>query len=245
MKCIILAAGYATRLYPLTENFPKPLLKVGEKAILDWLIDDIHTSGAVDEYVVVTNHRFAGIFRDWAAGRDKPVTVVDDGTNTNETRLGAVRDIRFAVEELDIKDDALVIAGDNVLDFSLAPFIWFGRESGCACVMCYEESDLAKQRRTAIIAVDGEGVITSYEEKPKAPKSSLAVPPFYYYRARDLQRIPEALAAGCSYDAPGSFAAWLSKQTPMKAWRMPGRRDDIGNLESYREIQKTYQGIIR
>ena len=218
-------------------------MKVGEKAILDWLIDDIHTSGAVDEYVVVTNHRFAGIFRDWAAGRDKPVTLVDDGTNSNETRLGAVRDIRFAVEELDIKDDTLIIAGDNVLDFSLVLFIRFGRESGCACVMCYEESDLSKQQRTVIIAVDENNTITSYEEKPKAPKSSLAMPPFYYYRARNLQRIPEALAAGCGYDAPGSFTAWLSKQTPMKAWRMPGRRYDIGNLESYERVRAAYKGV--
>ena len=98
MKTVILAAGYATRLYPLTENFPKPLLKVGQKAILDWLIDDIHTSGLVDEYVVVSNHKFAGHFLEWAEGSDKPITVVDDGTSTNETRLGAVKDIQFAAE---------------------------------------------------------------------------------------------------------------------------------------------------
>ena len=244
MKCIILAAGYATRLYPLTENFPKPLLKVGEKAILDWLIDDIHTSGAVDEYVVVTNHKFAGHFRDWASGRDVPVTAVDDGTDTNETRLGAVRDIQYAIERRDIRDDVLVIAGDNVLDFSLVPFIRFGQESGCSCIMCYMENDLAKQQRTAIITVDRENTITSYEEKPKVPKSNLAVPPFYFYRAGDVKRIPEALAVGCGYDAPGSFAAWLSKQTPMKAWRMPGKRYDIGNLESYKAVQDTYRGII-
>ena len=98
MKTIILAAGYATRLYPLTENFPKPLLKVGRKAILDWLIDDIHTSALVDEYVVISNHKFADCFREWARTSDKPITVVDDGTSTNDTRLGAVKDIQFAVE---------------------------------------------------------------------------------------------------------------------------------------------------
>ena len=243
MKCIILAAGYATRLYPLTESFPKPLLKVGEKAILDWLIDDIHNAGNVDEYVVVSNHKFAGLFREWAVGRDKTVTIVDDGTSTNETRLGAVRDIQYAIEGRDIRDDVLVLAGDNVLDFSLVPFIRFGQESGCSCVMCYEENDLAKQQRTAIITLDGENAITSYEEKPRTPRSNLAVPPFYFYRAEDVKRIPEALASGCGYDAPGSFAAWLSKQTPMKAWRMSGKRYDIGNLESYRAVQNTYRGI--
>lgn len=242
MKTIILAAGYATRLYPLTENFPKPLLQVGEKAILDWLIDDIQASGLVDEYVVVTNHRFAGIFRDWAAARGGPVAVVDDGTCDNGTRLGAVKDIQFAVEARDMREDALVIAGDNVLDFSLVPFVRFGAENDCPCVMCYEENDLARQRRTAVITVNGDDIITSYEEKPVTPRGNLAVPPFYFYRAQDLRRIPEALAAGCGCDAPGSFAAWLSARTPMKAWRMPGSRYDIGNLESYEKIKATYRG---
>ena len=113
MKCLILAAGYATRLYPLTKNFPKPLLKIKDKAILDWLIDDIKTSGAIDEYVVITNHKFAAHFLVWAAGRpDDKITVVDDGTVTNETRLGAVRDIQFAIDSLGIDDDMLVIAAD-------------------------------------------------------------------------------------------------------------------------------------
>lgn len=245
MKTIILAAGYATRLYPLTENFPKPLLKVGEKTILDWLIDDIHTSGLVDAYIVVSNHKFADTFRRWADGHALPITVVDDGTDTNETRLGAVRDIQYALEKTGVHDDVLVIAGDNVLDFSLVPFIAFGRESGCSCVMCYEENEIARQRRTAIITVDASGTITSYEEKPQAPKSNLAVPPFYYYKARDAARIGEALDAGCGYDAPGSFAAWLSGQTPMKACRMPGRRYDVGNLESYEAIRTSYRGIAR
>ena len=243
MKCIILAAGYATRLYPLTKNFPKPLLKVGDRSLLDWLLDDIDAAGVMDEYVLVTNHRFAEIFREWAGGRDWPVTVLDDGTSDNESRLGAVRDIQFAVESQDIRDDVLVIAGDNLLDFSLAPFIRFGLEADCSCVMCYEENDPARQKRTAIVTLDGENTVTSYEEKPATPRGNLAVPPFYIYRARDVRRIPEALAEGCGHDAPGSFAAWLSRQTPMKAWRMPGNRYDVGSLESYERIRD--RGIIR
>lgn len=245
MKTIILAAGYATRLYPLTENFPKPLLKVGEKAILDWLIEDIHISGLMDEYIVISNHKFAAQFRAWAAKRPLPITVVDDGTDTNETRLGAVRDILFAVEARDVREDALVLAGDNVLDFSLVPFIRYGREHDCPCVMCYEENEPAKQRRTAIIMVDAADTITGYAEKPEQPQSNLAVPPFYFYRAQDIRRIPEALAEGCGTDAPGSFAAWLSMRTPMKAYRMPGSRYDIGNLESYERIKARYRGIVR
>ena len=116
MKCLILAAGYATRLYPLTENFPKPLLMVGEKTILDWLIDDIDTANIVDEYVVISNHKFAHHFDSWAKTKHQKVTVVDDGTSTNETRLGAVKDIQFAIDKLCLDDEMLVIAGDNVLD---------------------------------------------------------------------------------------------------------------------------------
>ena len=241
MKCILLAAGYATRLYPLTENFPKPLLKVGEKTILDWLIDDVKE--LVDEFIVISNHKFAGHFQEWADQHTLSITVVDDGTTTNETRQGAVKDIQYAIEKLVIDEDVLVLAGDNVLDFSLVPFVRFGQENGCSCIMCYEENELAKQQRTAIITLDGENTITSYEEKPKVPKSNLAVPPFYYYLAQDIRRIPEALEAGCGYDAPGSFAAWLSDQTHMKAYRMPGSRYDIGNLESYEKIKKTYKGV--
>ena len=245
MKCIILAAGYATRLYPLTENFPKPLLKVGEKTILDWLIDDLQQSGGIDEYVVITNHKFAESFRLWAGEKDCRITVVDDGTETNETRLGAVKDIQFAIEQLNLHDDTLVMAGDNVLDFSLCPFVEFAQKKGTSCVMCHEENRLEALRKTAVITIDQNGLITSYEEKPAEPKGNHAVPPFYYYRSADLARIPEALADGCGYDAPGSFAAWLSAQTPMHAYLMPGKRYDIGDLKSYQFVQETYKGILR
>ena len=144
MKCLILAAGYATRLYPLTENFPKPLLTVGDKTILDWLVDDIDEAGAVDEYVVISNHKYAKHFEDWAKTKVQKVTVVDDGTSTNDTRLGAVKDIQFAIDQLSLHDDMLVIAGDNVLDFSLTKFIAYAKEKKTSCVMRYYEPDSKK-----------------------------------------------------------------------------------------------------
>ena len=239
MKCIILAAGYATRLYPLTENFPKPLLKIGEKAILDWLVDDVFP--LIDEFIVVTNHKFAEQFKEWSQEKPQRIRVIDDGTESNETRLGAVKDIEIAAE--DINDDCVVMAGDNVLDFSLQRFVRFAIEKGTSCVMCHEENRLAALQKTAVITVDGNNLITSYEEKPREPKGQLAVPPFYFYRVADIHRIQEALDAGCGYDAPGSFAAWLSGQTPMHAYIMPGKRYDIGTLESYQFVQETYNGI--
>lgn len=239
---MILAAGYATRLYPLTKNFPKPLLDVCGRTILDWLLDDLAAAPEIDEYIVISNHRFAERFRAWAGTRAQKVTVVDDGTGTNETRLGAVRDIRFAMERLELDDDLLIMAGDNLLDFSLTGFVRFALGKGAPCVMCHPEKELARQQKTAIITVDKDGKITSYEEKPRLPKGSLAVPPFYYYPRREAKRIPEALAQGCHADAPGSFAAWLSGQTAMYAYMMPGRRYDIGSVESYEAVKNVFKG---
>ena len=172
--------------------------------------------------------------------RPYEITVIDDGTSTNETRLGAVKDIQLAVEKLNLADDLLVMAGDNVLDFSLSKFVDFAKEKNTSCVMCHEENELEKQQKTAIITLDNSDLITSYEEKPKEPKGNLAVPPFYCYRACDVKRIQEALNNGCGYDAPGSFAAWLSKQTPMHAYIMPGKRYDIGDINSYEYVKSVF-----
>ena len=188
MKCLILAAGYATRLYPLTENFPKPLLKVGDKTILDWLIDDI--GEAADSFVVISNHKFAEHFEKWAEGREN-ITVLDDGTSSNETRLGAVRDIQFAIESLGIDDDVLVIAGDNVLDFSLRTFIDYAKKVGTSSVMRYYEPSIEKLRKTGVAEVDEEGLILSMVEKPAEPKSHWCTPPFYFYQER--------LRCGCTW----------------------------------------------
>ena len=242
MKCIILAAGYATRLYPLTQNFPKPLLEVKGRPILDWIIEDVKDD--IEAFYVISNHKFAPCFQEWALQHTEPVTVIDDGTVSNETRLGAVKDIQFALDHYDIQGDVFVMAGDNLLNFSLRPFIAFSREKGTSCVMCHEEHALAALQKTAVITVDSDSMITSYEEKPVEPKGELAVPPFYIYREQDVARIPEALQAGCGYDAPGSFAAWLSHQTKMHAYRMPGRRYDIGDINSYNAVRENYAGIV-
>ncbi len=245
MKCIILAAGYATRLYPLTENFPKPLLKVGEKTILDWLLDDIHTAGLVDEYIVISNHKFAPHFQKWADGHSLPITVVDDGTSTNETRLGAVCDIQFAIDQLKLDDDLLIIAGDNVLDFSLTHFIRYAQEKGTSCVMRYYESDAKRLSKSGVSEIDGNEVLLSLEEKPTRPKSNWCTPPFYFYKAADVKKIKDAIVDGCGTDAPGSLVAWMCQHSTLHSMEMPGSRYDIGNLESYQKVQETYKGITR
>ncbi len=245
MKCVILAAGYATRLYPLTENFPKPLLKVGEKTILDWLLDDIHTAGLVDEYIVISNHKFAPHFQKWADSHCLPITVVDDGTSTNETRLGAVCDIQFAIDQLKLDDDLLIIAGDNVLDFSLTLFIRYAQEKDTSCTMRYFEADENRLRKCGVSEIDENEVLLSLEEKPAKPKSNWCTPPFYFYKATDAKKIRDAIADGCGTDAPGSLVAWMCQHSVLHSMEMPGSRYDIGNLESYQKVQKTYKGITR
>ncbi|MCR5005129.1 MAG: nucleotidyltransferase family protein [Clostridiales bacterium] len=238
MKCVILAAGYATRLYPLTENFPKPLLPVQGKPILDWLVEDI--GDAVDQYIVISNHKFVQHFQKWAEGRDNMV-VLDDGTESNETRLGAVRDVQFAVDALALEDDLLVIAGDNLLDFSLRTFIDYFQKKRTTCIMRYWEESKAKLQKAGVAVVDESDRILEMEEKPAEPKSHWCTPPFYVYKKEDVPLVKVGIESGCGVDAPGSFIAWLSSQTTVHALEMPGQRYDIGDLASYQEVEKVFQ----
>ena len=244
MKCLILAAGYATRLYPLTENFPKPLLKVQEKTILDWLIDAIDAAGDVDEYVVISNHKFACHFDAWAKEKKQKITVVDDGTESNETRLGAVKDIQFAIDKLGLDDDMLVIAGDNLLDFSLTRFIAYAKQKQASCIMRYYEGDEKKLLKCGVVTIDEQDRILRMTEKSPTPETHWCCPPFYYYTKADARLVEKGIEAGCGTDAPGSYIAWLCTQTPVYAMEMPGSRYDIGNLESYEKVQTQYKGVI-
>lgn len=245
MKCLILAAGYATRLYPLTENFPKPLLKVGDKTILDWLLDDIELSGEIDDYVVISNHKYAHHFDDWAKTKPYKITVVDDGTSTNETRLGAVKDVQFAIEKLKLDSDLLVIAGDNLLDFSLNSFIDYAKAKQTSCIMRYYEPNDEKLKKCGVVTIDENDLILNMTEKSPTPATHWCCPPFYYYTREDSRRVADGIAAGCGTDAPGSYIAWLCTVTPVHAMEMPGSRYDIGNLQSYETAKQSYKGITK
>ena len=245
MKCLILAAGYATRLYPLTENFPKPLLSVGDKTILDWLVDDIDTAGVVDEYVVISNHKYARHFEKWAQKKQQKIIVLDDGSDTNETRIGAVKDIQFAIDKLNIDDDMLVIAGDNVLDFSMIRFIEYARKKQSSCIMRYYEPDEKKLLKSGVVTVDESDKILNMTEKSSTPATHWCCPPFYYYTKNDAKLVQKGIDSGCGTDAPGSYIAWLCKQSTVYAMEMPGKRYDIGNLESYKKVKAEYRGITK
>lgn len=235
MKTVILAAGYATRLYPVTENTPKPLLSIRGVSILDRLMRDVDTIPEIEEHIVVCNHKFVSQFETWKKQCDllKPVRIVDDGSVTNETRLGAVRDLQLAIDTYGIEEDLLVLAADNILDFSFLGFVEYAQRVRTSCIMCHYEPSIEKLQRTGVIRLDVEHRVLEMQEKPEVPCSHWAVPPFYYYCAQDLPLIRECLSEGCAADAPGSLARYLLNKTELHAWEMPGSRVDIGNLETY------------
>ena len=246
MKNIVIAAGYATRLYPLTENFPKPLLKIGERSILDRILDDVDGIEDIDEHIIVTNHKFAEIFSNWVSERKqkpgtKPIRIIDDGTTDNENRLGAVKDLLLAIDEFGINDDIMVLAADNVLDFSFQGFVDFFKQKNTSVIMCHHEPELYKLQRTGVIAVDDDMKVLEMQEKPEHPVSNWAVPPFYIYKKNDLPLIRDCLNHGCGFDAPGNLAHYLINATTIHAWIMPGSRYDIGSLDSYKEAQILFQ----
>lgn len=245
MKTIVLAAGYATRLYPLTENFPKPLLEVGSNTILGRMLDDIDTIPEISEHIIVTNHKFASIFRDWVADRQagrasRPIYVLDDGSITNENRLGAVRDLLLALMDFDICEDILVVAADNILEFSFRGFVEAFKEKKTSMIMCHHEPEIYKLQRTGVIEVDDDMKVLQMQEKPEVPVSHWAVPPFYIYRKEDLPLVRGSIAHGCGTDAPGNLAHYLVEHTTLHAWPMPGGRFDIGSLDTYEEAKRKY-----
>ncbi len=245
MDCVILAAGYATRLFPLTKNFPKPLLEVGGKTILDWLLCNLHRTERINHYVIVTNHRFYATFSDWAKTSAVCPEIVDDGTTTNESRLGAVKDLQYAIEQCGLDRDLLVAAGDNLLDFSLGGFLEYALLHACSCTMRYWENDTEKLHKSGVAVIGDADRLLGFEEKPKLPSSCWCTPPFYYYTANDAAKICTAIEEGCGTDAPGSLVAWMCRRSPMYSMEMQGIRYDIGDIESYENSKRTYHGFMR
>ena len=243
MKDIVIAAGYATRLGELTKNFPKPLLKIGEKSILERMLDDIDTIPEIDEHIIITNHRFASIFEEWAQNQHytKPITIIDDGTSTNETRLGAVGDLLFTMKKLNLDDDMLVVAADNLLFFSFREFVDFAKAKQTSCIMYHEQPSIEKLQRTGVVVLNSDNRVLEMEEKPQVPKSHFAVPPFYIYLKKDLDLVRHSLENGCGVDAPGNLAHYMVDHTIIHAWKMSAGRFDIGSLDTYYEACEKFK----
>jgi glucose-1-phosphate thymidylyltransferase len=242
MKAVILAAGYATRLYPLTENMPKPLLPLGQKVILEHIMEDINRIEMIDEIIIVSNHKFYKQFDDWKRGFSctKAISLIDDGSITNDSRLGAIRDVQLAIEQKQLMEDILVLAGDNVYDFSLCEFVEILRQKQYDCIMIHKEERMEKLKKTGVAEISEESMVISFEEKPVLPKSTYAVPPFYVYKKETLPLFARYLEEGNNPDAPGNFIAWLCRQKDVLAYHMNGHRYDIGDKVSYEEAKRLF-----
>ncbi len=236
MKALILAAGYATRLYPLTRDQAKPLLPVDGKPLIDSLAENISRVQAIDDLLVVTNRKFFRQFLEWAATRSFRFSprVIDDGTTSNDRRLGAIGDLRLVVESLGIQDDLLVAAGDNVFPFELEKFAQFFLAKTCDVITCYPQQDIQRLRRTGVAILADDGRVLEFAEKPDQPKSQWAVPPLYLFTRETLGEVAAYLDEGNNPDAPGSFLSWLCPRKPVYALKCKEEPRDIGTPESYR-----------
>jgi len=224
---LILAAGYATRLQPLTDAVPKQLLPVGGRPMVDWILDKVRAAGIGDVHLV-TNARFADQFDRWAAGKD--VHVHDDGTTSNDDRLGAIGDIRFVQERAELDDDLLVIAGDNLFDYSLADYVGFWRgKDGASALAVHDVRNVELARKYGIVGVDADDRIVAFVEKPEHPPSTLAATATYLYTREHAALIPAYLEEGNPPDQPGNYVAWLHRREPVYAYRFAGGWWDIGD----------------
>ncbi len=230
MKCVILAAGYATRLRPLTDDVPKHLLPVGERPMLDWVLDSVRELDDVDEIHLVTNSRFAPAFADWA--EENGVAVYDDGTTSNEDRLGAVGDLRLAIKEAGLEDDELVVlAGDNLFDFSLLGFVewWRTKARPSSAVPLHDVGDLELATHYGIADTGADDRIVRFVEKPSEPPSTLAATLIYLLPPEHVRLVATYLDEGQSPDNAGSFLGWLAEREPVYGYRFEGTWYDIGD----------------
>jgi glucose-1-phosphate thymidylyltransferase len=232
MKALILAAGYATRLRPLTDTIPKQLLPVGGRPMVDWIVDKIREAG-IDDIHLVTNARFAGLFDAWAKAAG--VTVHDDGTTTNETRLGAIGDVRFVRNRTGWDDDLLVIAGDNLFDYSLADFTRFAAEKRASAVAVYDVGDRELATQYGVIDLDADDRVVGFVEKPAEPPTTLCATATYLYAREHAGLVDAYLGEGNPPDQPGHFIAWLYHREPVYGFRIPGGWYDIGDADQLLE----------
>ena len=230
MKAVVLAAGYATRLRPLTDTWAKELLPVGGRPIVDWILDSIVHVDGLDEVHLVTNHRKAPAFDAWAAGR--PVVVHDDGTTSNDDRLGAIGDLRYVVKTAELDDDLLVIAGDNLFDFSLAEYAAFWSSKGVSSAVAVRDvGSLELATHYGIVALDEKRRLVDFVEKPADPPSTLAATATYIFHRSHVRLLDAYLSGGHSSDQPGRFVEWLCRLEPVYGWEFDAAWYDIGDKD--------------
>jgi glucose-1-phosphate thymidylyltransferase len=245
MKVLILGAGYATRLYPLTLNQPKPLLPVAGKPMIEYVLDNIAPIGGIDRVYVVTNDKFAGHFQKWSdqyrATKSKlDFTIVNDKSTDDSNKLGAIGDMHLVITKEKVDDDLIVVAGDNLFDQSLEGFGAICRQKKAPVLAVYDVGNLEEIKKYNSITLDAEGKITFFEEKPKNPTSTLTGIALYYYPKSSLPLINQYMAEKNNPDQPGRLVQWMYQRTPVYTWTVPGLWFDIGSKESLEEANRIF-----
>ncbi|HXT10556.1 MAG TPA: nucleotidyltransferase family protein [Candidatus Angelobacter sp.] len=243
MKVIILAAGYATRLYPLTLTQPKPLLPVAGKPMVEYVLDNLAPIGGIDRIYVVTNAKFAGHFQKWADNYRTAklnFTIVNDNSTDDTNKLGAIGDIHYVLKTQNVEDDIIVVAGDNLFSEKLEGFGKFVAEKKAPVLAVYDVGNLEEIKKYNSITVDKDGRITFFEEKPKNPTSTITGIALYYYPKSTLALIKQYIAEGNNPDQPGRLVQWLYPRTPFYTWRVPGIWYDIGSKETLEQANQIF-----
>lgn len=243
MKAIILVAGYATRLYPLTLDRPKALLPIGGKPIIDYIVDEINGIDEIDKIYVVTNHKFYEHFRKWSQSRiaGKNIEVIDDGTTTEETKKGAIGDILFTIEKKEIDDELVVIAGDNFFTYSLSDYYKYYKSLNKDCICVKEIDNVELLRQMGVAVLDENNKVVSISEKPDSPKSNTAIYASYMYTRQTVKLFKKYLHEGNNPDAPGYFVEWLYKNKDVYAYTFNGECYDIGTPKSYEDVCREFE----
>jgi glucose-1-phosphate thymidylyltransferase len=248
MKVLILAAGYATRLYPLTLTQPKPLLTVAGQPMIEYVLDNLAPIGGIERVYVVTNAKFAGHFQIWsdqyrATKAKLNFTIVNDGSTDDSNKLGAIGDLHLVINREKVDDDLMVVAGDNLFSESLQDFGRYCREKNAPVLAVYDVGNLQEITKYNAISIDASEKITFFEEKPKKPTSTLTGIALYYYPKATLPLIRQYMAEGNNPDQPGRLVQWLYQRAPVYTWRVPGIWFDIGSKESLEEANTIFAKI--
>jgi len=245
MKVLLLNAGYATRLYPLTENMPKSLLPLGKKLIIDYILDSIDSLSDVSEIILISNSKFASMFQDWVDSLDRtgkaPICVLDDGTNSPDNMRGAIGDIKFAIDEKNIDEDICIMAGDNIFTYDINEMYGFFKQKKYDTLVAINVPEKNQLQKLAVAILDDDGMILDMTEKPEEPKSHWGIYATYFYKRDTIKLIDTYLEEGNSPDAPGNFPSWLYKKCPVYAYKATGDCIDIGTLENYEKTKKEYE----
>ena len=243
MKCIILCAGYATRLYPLTENIPKALLPVKQKPLLNYIIKKLELIENIEEIFIISNDKFYEHFLSWKINFDSPkkIKIINDNTKTNKARLGGLGDLKFVLDKENIHDDLLVIAGDNLFDFDLNKMVDFFNEKKENVVGLYDLKDVSKSKNFGILEIDKDNRIVSYEEKPENPKSTLVSTAIYLYSKSELKKIEDYMKTDMSKEGPGYLIPYFMESQNVYGFVFNGKWYDIGSKETYEEVNREWR----